>query len=209
MGWMRCVAALAMAATAACGDDTSSATGAGNAGGGSQTGSSQAGGGGQAGSGVDVDALYACEETNLQVPRPLSGPSFDAEQGGFLSEPTQTTYVVHTTQIYVPAEKQSAFNQLFGPIVGQLGATEGLVAWTVAYDETCGVNRTLGVWESEAAMYEFVATGAHATAMSQTTEVSLSGRVTHWEATVDEVEQLEWSVARAKLEQVEPSPIYD
>jgi hypothetical protein len=45
--------------------------------------------------------------------------------------------------------------------------------------------------------------------MSRTTEVSLSGRVTHWEATVEELEQLDYDVARAKLESVEPSPLYD
>ena len=200
LGWM-----LALAMLAACGDDGSSAaTGADGAGaGGAQ------GGAGGGDSGVDLESLYGCDEAGYQTVRPLAEPSFDAEQSGFLVEPTQSTYLVHTTQIYVPSDKDGEFLKLFGDIAAQLDGLDGVVAWSAGSDDACGVYRTLGIWESEEAMYAFVGSGAHAVAMSRTTEVSLSGRVTHWEATVEELEQLDYDVARAKLESVEPSPLYD
>jgi heme-degrading monooxygenase HmoA len=198
-----CLAAT-MAVLGGCGDDGgSAASGAGGSGSGD-------GAGGQAGgNGLDLEAIYGCDETGYQVARPLTGPNFDAEQGGFLVEPTQATYLVHTTQLYVPADKFATFIELFADISAQLEGVEGLVAWSAGYDEACEVNRTLGIWESEEAMYAFVASGAHAVAMSQTTEISRTGKVTHWEATPEELEQLDFDVARAKLETVEPSPLYD
>lgn len=183
-----------------CGDSTSD--GGGGAG---QGGAAQGGGGGDS---AALEALYACEELGFAEFRPLTGREFDLAQGGFLVDPAQTSYVVHTTQIYVSAEQQGDFLAVFGDVAVQLADTEGLVAWAVSGDEACGVNRTLGVWESEQAMYAFVGSGAHATAMGLTTELSLTGKVTHWEATADEVEALDWDVARAKLAEVEPSPIY-
>ena len=44
--------------------------------------------------------------------------------------------------------------------------------------------------------------------MGLTTELSLTGKVTHWDATPAEIEALDWDAARAKLAEVEPSPIY-
>jgi hypothetical protein len=41
-----------------------------------------------------------------------------------------------------------------------------------------------------------------------TTDVSFTGRVTHWTATADEANAYTWDVARAKIADVAPSAVY-
>lgn len=195
--------ALGWVVTVGCGDDTSGGGGSAQGGEAAVGGEAATGGGGAAA----LDPHYACVEANLIEARKLSGPGFDAEQGGFLGA-TSASYVVSTTQIYVPKEKQGPFLGLATAVSTQLEATDGLVAYALGYDSGCEVNRTLSVWESEEKMYAFVGSDAHLEAMSQTTDVSVTGRVTHWTATAEEVEALDWDVARAKLDLVEPSNVY-
>ncbi|MBL8740369.1 MAG: antibiotic biosynthesis monooxygenase [Myxococcales bacterium] len=181
----------------ACGDDSSS-SGGGAAGG--------AGEGGSGGAGDPYAAMYACEETNFAA-QPLSGPGYDAETG-FVGEP-QATYIASTTQIYVAPEKQKAFLDASIDVIGQLADTPGLVAFSVGGDTECQVNRTMSIWESEDAMYAFVTSGAHAVAMGQLTELSLTGKTTHWTTTPEEIEAQTWDTVRAKLAEEDPSELYD
>ncbi len=158
------------------------------------------------GGGLDLDALYECEETELQVIQPLMGPGFDPETGELL-EPLQDTYVLHTTQILVKPDQVEAFLALNFPIFEQLGQTEGLVGFALAQEPNCGFSRTMGVWRDEQSMVAFVASGAHVQAMAKSTEVSLTGRTTSWTVTAAEM-PLTWELAIAAIAQVEPSPIY-
>jgi hypothetical protein len=57
-------------------------------------------------------------------------------------------------------------------------------------------------------MYAFVLSGAHAEAMGMTLDLSDTGRSTHWDATPEELDTLDWTVANAKLDDVERSEIY-
>lgn len=197
---------LALIVATGCGSDGDTATGgSGGSGGSGATGGAATGG---AGGSDPYAALYSCAEDDFQEGRPLSGVGFDPAQGGLIN-PKQTTYVVSTTQIYISKEQAGAFYENVGAVVAQLTETPGLVALGLATDDTCGVNRTLGVWESEEAMYTFAASGAHAVAMENTPTISLTGKVTHWTATVDEVNALDWDVARAKIAEVDPSYVYE
>jgi len=186
-----------MTAAMGCGDEGLQGAGGEGGAGGAATGNGGAGGA------ADDDPyaeLYACEETSFQA-QPLSGPGYDAATG-FVGTP-KSSYVVHTTQIYIRPEKQGEFFQTAGKVAAQLGTTAGLVAFTVGTDSDCGVARTLGVWESEEAMYAFVGSGAHAEAMAKTASLSFSGRTTHWDATPEEVQALTWDDARGKLAEAE------
>ena len=179
---------------AACGDDSASAGSGGSAG---------QGGSGEGGAPPDpYAALYACEETEFVAFKTLSGPGYD-EETGFVGQPRES-YVLHATQIYVRPEQEQTFLQVSGAVIGQLGTTPGLVAFSVGSDDGCGVARTIGVWESEEALYAFVGSGAHAEAMAQTAALSFTGRTTHWDATAEEVLSYDGDVARAKLADVEP-----
>lgn len=156
---------------------------------------------------IDVEQLYACDELALTEYRPLVGPGWTPGVG--LTDDSQDEYIVHTTQIYTRPEAIDAFVELAQRIGEHADASSALVGFALAGDDGCGVSRTLGVWKSTEGMYEFVATGAHAEAMGRTLELSYSGRVTHWTATREQLDSLDWSVAREMLAEVEPSPIYE
>ncbi|MDB4986221.1 MAG: hypothetical protein JWN04_1399 [Myxococcaceae bacterium] len=72
---------------------------------------------------------------------------------------------------------------MFVDIQTQLQAQPALVALRLASSDTCGSGRTLAIWESEAAMYSFVTSDAHATAMAAVHQsLQPSYAVTHWSA---------------------------
>jgi len=150
--------------------------------------------------------FYACEELAFSG-APLAGPGWDAEKGGIQGE-LQPGYVLHTTQIYIKPEGAEEFLELAQAISAEAVKTEGLIAFSVGSDMGCGVARTMGIWTDEAAIYKLVASEAHAKAMGRTTELSYTGRTTHWAATAEEANAYSWDAARAKLASVEPSPVY-
>lgn len=158
------------------------------------------------GGGVDPAALYKCEEAAFGA-SPLAGPLFDSAKGG-IQGTLQAGYVLHTTQIYIKPEMAQTFGELAMAISGEAAQTEGLIAFSVGSDNGCGVARTMGIWASEEAMYKLVTSEAHAKAMGMTTDLSYTGRVTHWNATADEANAYTWEVARAKIADVEPSGLY-
>ncbi len=191
----------------ACDSDSNATSGGGGQGGDtSSSSSSSAGGGGSGGAGVE--SFYSCVEDDYAEARPLSGANFDVTQGGFLMEPAQSTFVAHTTQIYVRPDGEDEFFQRSGELFGVLAETPGLVAWTVGTSETCGVARTMGIWESEEALYAFVAGDVHAQAMARTTALSFTGKTTHFDVSKEEAEALSWDGMRAELEGIDPSPLY-
>lgn len=154
--------------------------------------------------GPDIAALYDCEEPELMIAQPLAGPGIDPETGALL-DPIAGEYIVHTTQILPKsdADSQQAFFGLVGAISAQLMQTPGLVGFSLAVEPNCAFARTLGVWESEEAMYAFVSSGAHLDAMGQTFDVGVTGRVTHWTATAEELPP-SWESAVARLSEVDP-----
>lgn len=155
--------------------------------------------------GVPVDP-YACVETMRMPQGPLQGPGYDPEMG--LLPPLQDTYVVHSTQILLKPDKLERFGELVEAVSAQLMQAEGLVALTTASDPNCGFARTLGIWRSEEAMYKFVLSGAHATAMEESAEISVTGKVTHWTVEADAL-PVDWDDAIEHLAQVSPSGVYN
>lgn len=155
---------------------------------------------GSDGTGADLDALYDCVDPGLVEARPLSGPGFDPETG--LVDP-QDTYLVSTTQILPLPERNEEFLALVAGIGDQLETQPGLVAYALAIEPTCGFARTLSVWRDETSMLAFVGSGAHADAMTQTFDIGVTGRVTHFVATADQM-PISWELAIASIATVEP-----
>lgn len=186
-----------LASPLACGDGGTSDTDSADA---SSTGNAESS------TGLDPAQLYGCAEQAFGA-SPLAGPGYDAANGG-IQGALQGEYVLHTTQIYIRPDQQQAFIALAQEIGAAAAQTEGLIAFSVGSDEGCGVARTMGIWASEEAMYKLVLSEAHARAMAATTELSFTGRVTHWTVTAAEANAYTWEVARAKLADVEPSAVY-
>lgn len=197
------------AASASTADSTSDATSTGTSGSsgtvsgtGTGGGSSASTGSASTGSGGNAYAyLFDCEETDFEDDFPLGGPGFDPETG-IIGEP-QETYLVATTQIYRKPEKAGEFMAAAGPVLSTLNESEGMVAFGIGSSAACGCARTLSVWKSEEAMLSFVASDAHAAAMLQVNDLAYTGRTTHWEVTAEELMELDWDVARAKVEDIE------
>ncbi|NUO53987.1 MAG: hypothetical protein HOV80_34510 [Polyangiaceae bacterium] len=179
---------------AGCGDEASD-----GGGGGGGEGTGAGGGGGEVAD--PYEHLYACDDAGFAEAKPLSGPGYDPMTG--FTGTAKATYVVSATQIFVKPEKQDAFFQQAGKVAVQLGETPGLVAFALGGDTACGDSRTMAVWESEDALYEFVGSGAHVTAMQMAPDLGFTGRTTHWNATGEEVKALTWEKAHEKLAAIE------
>ena len=159
------------------------------------------------GGGIDVDELYGCEDPDFAVFQPLMGPGIDPETGAFL-EPLQESYVLHVTQILPKPEQLSQFLELSQGVLQGMGETQGLVGFGLAQDPNCGFFYTMGVWRDQQSIFAFVASDAHALAMSKTSEISITGRTTSWEAPASEM-PLTWDMAKAALADVEPLAVYE
>lgn len=157
--------------------------------------------------GPTAQALFDCDTGAFAISKPLVGPGFDPARGGVLGA-LQPTYVVHTTQLFLDPERIAEFQAIADPVSVQLDQTEGLLAYSYAGDQGCGEASTLAIWESEAAMYRFVSSGAHAQAMARADEVGLAGRVAHWTVTGAEANAIDWEVARARIREAEASPVF-
>ncbi len=93
------------------------------------------------------------------------------------------SYVVAATYISLSLDdqKQKTFRSLMAGINGVLGSQPGLVGWRVGSSDSCVAGRTISVWQDEASMYKFVATTAHAAAMSQASTITRTKTATtHW-----------------------------
>jgi hypothetical protein len=154
------------------------------------------------GSSTAVSPAFDCVEQNF-APSPLAGPGLDPETGAIVGSP-QASYVLHTTQAVLDPELTDAFNAAAGEVLVQAQAAEGLVALSLAMDQECGYARTLGIWESEEAMLTFVATGAHAQAMSDAPSLIANGRFTHFDITPEDIDRA-WELALERITTVAPA----
>ncbi|WP_437605444.1 antibiotic biosynthesis monooxygenase [Sorangium sp. So ce834] len=133
-------------------------------------------------------------EADLEADQ-LSGPGVDPATGALLPPPEGSSYTVSATYgMPRPGEAvMEKYVQYFGAIQAQLASQPGLVAIQLAQSPSCGSGRTLAVWSSTEAMYEFVMSPAHLAAMDAVNELLLPNyAVTHWEAArADEVTMAE------------------
>lgn len=137
---------------------------------------------------------------------PLEGPGVDAD--GSLRASDTGNYVVSSTylRLHPTQEANDRFMELMGPISMTLANQPGLIALQTGGSMSCGTARTFTVWESEEAMYSFVASDAHANGIANVAQVSRGGSiVTHWDA--DTLEKATWDEALRQLSQHE-GPVY-
>jgi heme-degrading monooxygenase HmoA len=133
------------------------------------------------------DQAAACRADALEADleaAPLAGPGVDHATGKLRPPGPGEHYVVSSTY-GAPKQDPAAlerWGQLMEAIQAQLEVQPGLLALELASSSACASGRTLAVWSSEEAMYEFVTSPAHAAAMVAADEVVQPGfRVTHWE----------------------------
>ncbi len=155
----------------------------------------------------DVDPAELCEETDLEVIVPWSGPGVTTP--GDLGPLVKEQYLLHSTWAIPAPGKEQEFLSMAVAVVGAAQQIPGLVAVSASRSERCGSLRTIGIWESPTAMFELLAAPEHVDAVSRTTEVSTTGKTTSWMASVEEAQALDFEAGRAKLAEVPTSPAYD
>jgi len=137
-------------------------------------------------------------ESDLAYAGPLAGPGV-AGDGTVKAPAAGKPYAISSTYLRNKRDEpsQMRFRALSAPISMQLMNQPGLVAVQLGFSEKCLTARTLTVWEDEAAMYAFVASDAHKTAVASIGEVSRGGSVAmHWMGSEKEAT---WEKATAKL----------
>jgi hypothetical protein len=152
----------------------------------------------------DADALPPIDESVCSKER-LEADGRDSAE---LTALPAGQYVVSTTYLRLPLRRSALarFSELTAPMEEELRANPGLVRVTTRLAGSCNTARTLSVWKTEADMYRFVGSAAHARAMAAVAEVSRGGSVTtHWNATQAEAT---WQVATQKLAEDNDGPVY-
>lgn len=119
-------------------------------------------------------------------PDVFMGPGVSPD-GKLVLDPNKEYTVSATYGQPVPGPDGAPVTQMYVDIFGDISTTlmnsPGLVAFTLASSDSCGSGRTLGIWESEGAMYEFVMSPAHLKAMSNANKLLKPGyAVTHFSA---------------------------
>lgn len=99
------------------------------------------------------------------------GPGADPETGELLDD-GETRYHVSATYLALRPENIEQFFGLISPLNEALFSNPGLVALQLGDSPTCATARTLTVWSSEDAMYEFVTSQAHIDAIVAFPEIS-------------------------------------
>jgi hypothetical protein len=90
------------------------------------------------------------------------------------------------------------YGEVIEPVIGDLLAQGGLVGIALGESVSCGVVRTLTVWQDEAAMMGFVMGEAHANAIRYTGEISRGGSITdHWP--IEDLAEASWDEVAARL----------
>jgi heme-degrading monooxygenase HmoA len=135
------------------------------------------------------------EEDLLAIPvKPIDGDA------GAVAVAPAGGFVVSSTYLRLrPGDAGAArFSELMVPIQGVLMTQPGLLGLELALSEACGTARTLSVWESIDAMYEFSTGEAHMQAVRNVSDVSRGGSlVAHWDGTT--IEDATWEEAARQL----------
>jgi heme-degrading monooxygenase HmoA len=129
---------------------------------------------------------------------PMSGPMVSGE--GTLMAPGNEGYVVSSTFLRLKDGETSnkRFQELFTPILAGFAARPGMLAFQLGLSASCNTARTLSVWSSSEAMYEFVTSDEHMAAVNAVDEVSRGGSVVvHWDAAT--LEESSWAEGARKL----------
>ena len=134
---------------------------------------------------------------------PMGGSALDAESGTYKLQGGEQVTVSSTYGIpkagLDDVQSSAQYQELMGRIIAQLQTQPGLLALQLGTSDSCGSGRTLAVWESEDAMYEFVTSPPHMEAMTNVHDLVKPGyAVTHWSASKPEQLSIQEAVVHLK-----------
>ncbi|MEN0066579.1 MAG: hypothetical protein AAGA48_30880 [Myxococcota bacterium] len=141
-------------------------------------------------------ALTACAVSGT-----FEGPGY--EDGTLVTE-AEGPFVAVATYARRAAGERGRFNGYVSDISTQLDGTVGLVGYALRGELPGREVWTITVWEDEAAMMDFVTSGAHLTAMGSANEVVAEFDSAMFEVDADDL-PLDWSTILERLDEA-PEP---
>ena len=134
--------------------------------------------------------------TGCAVSGPFEGPGFSE---GEVTTNTDGPLLAVVTYARRASGERSAFQSYVDTITHQLDETDGLIGYELRGELPGREVWTVTVWESEGAMLDFVASGAHATAMGASSQVVAEFDSAHLEVEAEDL-PLDWSELLAALD---------
>lgn len=145
-------------------------------------------------------ALVLVVASGCEIQQPFAGPGF---KDGKVTSAAAGPFIASTTILLVKDDSVSTdtFNKHMTILQEKLKTQPGLIGLSLAFTPLSNKDwRTLAVWESEDAMFAWVASDEHAAAMSDMADKAESGsQVASWEIKKEEVPPT-WDDAKAHLE---------
>jgi hypothetical protein len=142
-------------------------------------------------------------ERDLEIGLDWTGPGVDPMTGE-LEPPGSEGYIVSSTygRVLPDPAAQTRFGELMEDIIPTLLANPGLVGFRLGSAASCGSGRTLAVWRDTGAMYSFVASPAHTTAMGEVHEIAPEFSTTHYMAS--SLDDVSWERGAEELARLAP-----
>ncbi|MDK0524614.1 hypothetical protein [Streptomyces sp. ML-6] len=127
-----------------------------------------------------IEEFAACDESDLEIMVPWTGPAIDPETGG-LKGPLPDSYVVATSGGWPKPGAIEIATELNRVLLEELWKREGLLAATFAISQKCWMSsRALAVWTDEEALMGFLQSEGHMNAVRRTKELAYGWEGTRW-----------------------------
>lgn len=150
---------------------------------------------------TSLQEFAACDESDLNIVVPWTGPAIDPETGT-LRGPLPETYLIATSVGWPKPGHEEIGGQLNAAILEELWTRDGLIAATLAISEKCwNAARNLVLWRDEEALNGFLHSEVHLVAARQTRGLMYDWEGTNWIGT-SRTELPTFADARARLDAV-------
>ncbi|MFJ9648670.1 hypothetical protein ACWEPM_35910 [Streptomyces sp. NPDC004244] len=127
-----------------------------------------------------LEEFAACDESDLEIVVPWTGPGIDPETGA-LKAPLPDTYVVATSGGWPKPNAIEVATELNRVLLEELWGRQGLIAATFAISQKCWMSsRALAVWEDEEALMGFLRSEGHMNAVRRTKDMAHAWEGTRW-----------------------------
>ncbi|MFF5449573.1 DUF3291 domain-containing protein [Streptomyces sp. NPDC012888] len=142
-----------------------------------------------------------CDETDLTVVVPWTGPAIDPETG-LLRGPLPDRYLISASSGWPKPDAEETTADMIQVLIREGRQKYGMLAATFAYSERCWHSaKGLSLWRDEESMRAFVQSADHVVAMRKTMKVMYAWESTHWVAT-DTARLPTFAEGKARLSEV-------
>jgi hypothetical protein len=129
---------------------------------------------------TSVEELAACDEADLEIVVPWTGPAIDPATNA-LKEPLPHTYVVATSGGWPRPGAIEVATELNHVLLEELWRCEGLLAATFAISQKCWMSsRALAVWTDDESLQRFLTSEGHMNAVRKTKNLAYAWEGTRW-----------------------------